>query len=61
MVMPKPRSDRDRQVAVIQDLLADKRRQLGTALQRLAADLAHERRRNRELEREVAELRDRAR
>jgi cell division protein FtsB len=56
--MPTPASDRDRQVVVIQQLLADKRRRLGLALQQLAADLAQERRRNRELERELAYLRD---
>jgi hypothetical protein len=57
--MPTRRSDRDRQVVVIQDLLGDKRHRLGTALQQLAADLARERRRNRELERELAQMRDR--
>jgi hypothetical protein len=57
--MPTPSPDRDRQVVVIQELLADKRRRLGIALQQLAADLARERRRNRELELELAHLRDR--
>jgi hypothetical protein len=40
-------------------VLAQKRQRLGTALQEMAEDLANERRRNRELERELARLRPR--
>jgi hypothetical protein len=54
------RSGPGREVVVVQALLADKRRRLGTALQQLAGDLARERRRNRELELELADLRDQA-
>jgi hypothetical protein len=55
--MDTPELDLDRGVVVIQALLAQKRQRLGTALQQLAADLAHERRRNTELQRELAQLR----
>jgi hypothetical protein len=41
----------------LDDLLADKRRGLGTALHQLACELAEARRRNRQLERELARLR----
>jgi hypothetical protein len=57
--MHPPRADA-RRVLLTQELLAEKRGRLGTALQQLAADLARERRRNRELERELARLRERA-
>ena len=41
------------------DALASRRRRLGTALHELAADLAQERRRTAQLERELARLRSR--
>ena len=41
----------------IDDVLAEKRRRLGTALQRLAKELAEARRRNKQLERELDRLR----
>jgi hypothetical protein len=41
----------------IDDILADKRRRLGTALHQLARELAEARRRNRQLERELNRLR----
>jgi hypothetical protein len=41
----------------IDDVLADKRRRLGTALHQLARELAEARRRNRQLERELVRMR----
>jgi hypothetical protein len=55
--MDTPSLDLERGVVVVQDLIARKRQRLGTALQQLAADLVRERRRNTELERELAQLR----
>jgi hypothetical protein len=53
---PDPRPFLSRSTTV----LAETRRRLGTALQDMAADLAKERWRNRELERELARFRPRS-
>jgi hypothetical protein len=55
--MDHSRSDADPSTLVIQRVLVEKRRRLGTALRELATELARERRRCAELEREVARLR----
>ncbi len=51
--MPTGSGDRP----TIDDVLAEKRRRLGTALHQLARELAEARRRNRQLERELELLR----
>jgi hypothetical protein len=58
--MEAPRFDIDHGAPVIQQVLIEKRRRLGAALQHLATELARERRRCAELEREIARLRDAA-
>lgn len=55
--MKTPRLDSDHGAVVVQSLLVEKRRRLGSALQQLASDLARERRRSAELERELERLR----
>jgi hypothetical protein len=47
----------DRDGPTIDDVLADKRCRLGTALHQLARELAEARRRNSQLERELSRLR----
>jgi hypothetical protein len=54
--MAAPRLDIDHGAPLIQQALFEKRR-LGTALQQLASELAHERRRCAALERELALMR----
>jgi hypothetical protein len=55
--MDASRLELDHGATLIQQTLFDKRRRLGTALQQLATELAHERRRAAALERELARMR----
>jgi hypothetical protein len=55
--MKTPGRDLDHEAMMVHELLLQRRRRLGSALQQLAADLVRERRRSAELERELSQLR----